>query len=184
MPDAATHRRALIKLLQSACSGELAATFAYRGHWKSVSDPAEREHIRTIEDEERHHREQVIGLLRELGAAPSPLREAIFWTIGRTLGAICHISGWFFPMYGAGRLEQGNIIEYENAAIQAVACDQSHMLDCLLDMAEVEWEHERYFREKVTGHVLLRIFPLWSVPPPKESIRSRYRNAELQHATA
>jgi hypothetical protein len=51
------------------------------------------------------------------------------------------------------------------------------MLDCLLTMAEVEWEHERYFRERITGHWMLRIFPLWDPPPAKETIRAPYGDA-------
>jgi hypothetical protein len=35
-----------------AYSGELAAGLAYRGHWRSVRDAAERERIQTIEAEE------------------------------------------------------------------------------------------------------------------------------------
>ncbi len=31
----------LIAILQLACSGELAAGYANRGHWHSVSDPEE-----------------------------------------------------------------------------------------------------------------------------------------------
>jgi hypothetical protein len=164
-------RRKLIRQLQGACSGELAAGFAYRGHWKSVRDPGERERIRIIEEEEWHHRQLVLGLLRELGAKPRPLREAIFWVIGRTLGALCPVSGWFFPMWGAGRLERGNIVEYELAAVLAAQCGHEGMIDCLLTMAEVEWEHELYFRERVLGHPWLRFFPLWEAPPPKQSIR-------------
>jgi hypothetical protein len=45
------------------------------------------------------------------------------------------------------------------------------MIECLLMMAEVEWEHERYFRERIEGHWLLRVFPLWDVPPAKNAIR-------------
>ena len=51
------------------------------------------------------------------------------------------------------------------------------MLDCLLTMAEVEWEHERYFRERIAGHWMLRILPLWDAPPPKESIRAPFADA-------
>jgi len=164
-------RRKLIRQLQGACSGELAAGFAYRGHWKSVRDPGERERIRTIENEEWHHRQLVLGLLRELGAKPKPLREAIFWLIGRTLGALCRLSGWFLPMWGAGRLERGNIVEYEHAAVFAAECGQEAMIDCLLTMAEVEWEHELYFRGRILDHPWLRLFPLWDAPPRKKSIR-------------
>ena len=174
MRDYERSRRLLIRQLQGACSGELAAGFAYRGHWKSVRDAAERDRIRIIEEEEWHHRTLVRELLHQLGANAHPLREAIFWLIGKALGGLCHFSGWFLPMYGAGKLERGNIIEYEEAALYAAACGHEEMIDCLLTMAEVEWEHELYFRERVIGHRLLRFFPLWVPPPPKATIRSRF----------
>jgi demethoxyubiquinone hydroxylase (CLK1/Coq7/Cat5 family) len=169
--------RKLITELQHAYSGELAAGYAYRGHWKSVRDEAERSRIRQIEDEEWHHRRLVGGMLQQLGARPLKLREAVFFTIGRVLGALCHVSGWFLPMYGAGKLESRNILEYERAARYASASGHEDLIECLLDMAEVEWDHEAYFRERVNGHGLLRMFPLWPAPPPRESIRERYVGA-------
>jgi len=45
-------------------------------------------------------------------------------------------------------------------------------------MAEVEWEHELYFRSKVlTRPRLLRWIKLWSPAPPKETIRARFERA-------
>jgi len=170
-------RRRLIAQLQLAHAGELAAGYAYRGHWRSVRDPQERERIREIEEEEWHHRVLVGGMLRDLGAAPRPVREAVFWLIGRTLGGLCHVSGWFWPMYGAGRLEHRNIKEYEDAARYAIGCGRGDLVDCLLTMAEVEWEHERYFRAKVEAHSLARVVPLWSPPPPKATIRAALAEA-------
>ncbi len=167
-------RRRLIAQLQLAYSGELGAGHAYRGHWRSVADPEERERIRQIEDEEWHHRRLVGEMLRDLGASPRPLREGVFWMIGRTLGLLCHVSGWFLPMYGAGRLERRNIKEYEDAADYAVECGRGDLVDCLLTMAEVEWEHEKYFRAKAESHPLVRWIPLWPPPPPKEAIRARF----------
>jgi rubrerythrin len=164
---------ALIRVLQSAYSGELAAGYAYRGHWKSVRDPEERARIQQIENEEWHHRQLVFALLVELGGDPILIREIVFWTIGRTLGALCHVAGWFFPMYGAGKLERGNIVEYEVAARHAMDCGRESMVECLLMMAEVEWEHEQYFRSKVTGHPLLRVFKLWSAPPERATMREK-----------
>ena len=163
----------LIVELQNAHAGELAAGYAYRGHWKSVRDASERERIRTIESEEWHHREIVRGLLDTLGAKPNRIREIIFWTIGRVLGAACHVSGHFIPMYGAGRLERYNIVEYEDAAVYAAQCGHADMIDALHSMAEIEWEHEKYFRERVTGHWLLRLVKIWPPAPPKESIRGK-----------
>ncbi len=81
-------------------------------------------------------------MLTQLGTKPLPIREAIFFTIGKTLGTLCHVSGWFLPMYGAGRLERRNIVEYERAAMYALRCGREDLIDCLVEMAEVEWEHD------------------------------------------
>jgi hypothetical protein len=141
----------LITELQHAYSGELAAGYAYRGHWNSVRDPEERERIRQIEEEEWHHRQLVGDMLLALGAKPLPLREAIFSTIGRTLGALCHVSGWFLPMYGAWLLEKRNVLEYERAAAFARGCNHEELIPCLMEMADVERQHEIYFGAKVSG---------------------------------
>ena len=135
-----------------------------------MRDPEERRRIREIEDEEWRHRVQVGEMLAALGAGPSRLREVLFWTIGRTLGALCHVSGWLAPMWGAGRLESRNVREYEVAAQRAMSCGRGEWLDCLLTMAEVEWEHEAYFRARVLSHRLGRRLPLWTAPPPKHTI--------------
>ncbi|MGH8726151.1 MAG: ferritin-like domain-containing protein [Candidatus Acidiferrales bacterium] len=167
-------RLRLIEILQQAYSGERAAAYAYRGHWRSLRDADDRSRIRTIEGEELHHRHLVGEMLRELGARPSALREVRASLVGRTLGLLCYVSGWFAPMYAAGRLESRNIREYEEAARRAQACGCEDFLPRLLAMAVVEWEHERYFRSKVLGHPWARYFPLWEAPPTKESIRAAY----------
>lgn len=166
-------RRKLIRQLQGACSGELAAIHAYEGHWRSVSDPTERERIQVIQSEERHHRETVLAMLRTLGAGPNRLRETVFWCIGNAIGIFCRVGGWFAPMYGAGKLERSNIVEYQDAAVYAAQCGHLEMIEPILVMAEVEWEHERFFRECVQNHWLLRILPLWDAPPPKTAIREK-----------
>ena len=83
------------------------------------------------------------------------MREAVFWTIGRTLGLTCHVSGWFMPMCFAGRLESANVAEYEVAASFAKELGMDECVVDLLDMARVELEHEVFFREMVAGHRLL-----------------------------
>ena len=75
----------LIGILQLAYSGELAAAYAYRGHWKSVSDPEERRRIEEIENEEWHHRKLVGEMLQNLNAAPNKSREIRAGVIGRVL---------------------------------------------------------------------------------------------------
>ncbi|MCI0416018.1 ferritin-like domain-containing protein [bacterium] len=163
-----------IRLLQKAYSGELAAALAYRGHWKSTSEEADRARIQQIEEEEWNHREKVRRMLSILGSKPDLIRETRSYLVGRVLGFLCAVAGSFVPMYAAGRLESRNIVEYENAA--QFACDSGHpeLLECLLTMAEMEWEHEHYFREKVLQYKMPRYLSLWPSPPPKKSIRSRY----------
>jgi demethoxyubiquinone hydroxylase (CLK1/Coq7/Cat5 family) len=150
-------RQNLIRILQNAHSGEVAAAYAYRGHWKSLRESAEKERIRGIEGEEWDHRRRVGEWLEELGATPNTTREKIFWTIGRTLGATCFLSGWFMPMYFAGRLESKNSTEYEDAAAFANELNMHECVEDLLDMARVEIEHEAFFRETVANHRLLPI---------------------------
>src|SRR5258707_12696989 len=164
-------RDKLIALLQLAYSGELAAAHAYRGHWHSVGQTDERESIRKIEDDEWRHRKLVGEMLAGLGAGPSRRREIRAAIIGRTLVFLCHVTGWLAPMYGAGKLESRNVKEYETAARYARDCGCADLIDCLLEMAEVEWDHEFYFRSRVLDHALGRRLPLWPQPPSKETIR-------------
>jgi rubrerythrin len=164
----------LIALLQLAYSAEMAAAFAYRGHWHSVVNQDERVRIRQIENEEWHHRELVGEMLRSLEAHPARLREIRAFIIGKTLALLCHFSGWLAPMYGAGRLESRNIREYETAARYAKESGREEFVDCLLTMAEVEWDHEKYFRSRVLIHRLGRRLSLWPEPPPKEMIRQSF----------
>lgn len=172
-------RQKLIALLQLAYSAEKAAGYAYRGHWHSTVDKDERIRIKQIEDEEWHHRELVGEMLQSLEAGPNRQREFRAWVIGRVLALLCHVMGWLAPMYGAGRLESRNIGEYETTARYARDSGRDEFIDCLLTMAEVEWEHEKYFRSRVLLHPVGRRLPLWPAPAPKEMIRESFaREAE------
>jgi rubrerythrin len=177
--SAAESQNKLIALLQLAYSGELAAAYAYRGHWHSVRDRAERAAIENIEHEEWRHRQLVGDLLASLDARPNQRRETRAKIIGRTLQFLCHVTGWLAPMYGAGRLESRNVREYETAARYARDCGRTDMIDCLLEMAEVEWEHEFYFRARVQEHSFGRRLPEWPRPPAKEMIRVTFRQEVL-----
>jgi rubrerythrin len=168
------HLQNLVELLRLAYSAELAAALAYRGHWHSVSDADERDHIRQIEMEEWHHRELVGQMLKQLETNPSRIRELRATIVGRVLGALCHFTGWFAPMYGAGRLESRNIREYETAARYARDAGHDEFVDCLLTMAEVEWQHENYFRSRVLSHRLGKRLRIWPEPPPREMIRKSF----------
>jgi hypothetical protein len=113
-------------------------------------------------------------MLEQVGAKPNRAREFRARVIGRSLGALCHVMGWLLPMYGAGKLESQNINEYETAARHASRSGHVEFVECLLGMAEVEWEHESYFRECVRNHKLGAWVPLWPQPALKESIRETY----------
>ncbi len=170
--DPAGARANLIALLQLAHSGELAAAHAYTGHAASVRDPDERRRITEIKAEELDHRARVRAMLDALGVAPERRRERKMNRIGKLISAFCHVGGWFGPMYGAARLERKNIGEYERAAGFAIGAGHREFVDDLIDMSEVEWEHERYFRQKAASHWLWKLFPKWDPPPPKASIRA------------
>src|SRR5215471_11718302 len=120
-------RACLLSILQKAYSGELAAAYAYRGHWKSLKDASEIASIKKIEDEEWVHRQNVGRMLQELGAEPVKLREIRCWIVGRVIGIGCHLIGWFLPMYFAGRL---GLVDFERE---------------LLVMSGVEKQHELFF---------------------------------------
>jgi rubrerythrin len=153
-------RQQLIEILQNAYSGELAAALAYRGHWKSLANEGERDSIQKIEQDEWRHRERVGEMLECLGVTPRRAREAKSWLIGRSIGLACHMLGRFLPMYFAGRLESGNVVEYKEAASHASALELTEFQVDLLVMAAVEREHEAFFLSVVTGH---RMLPLISV---------------------
>ncbi|MEO5860507.1 MAG: demethoxyubiquinone hydroxylase family protein [Pyrinomonadaceae bacterium] len=150
-------RDQLIRILQNAYSGEVAAAYAYRGHWKSLKDSPEKARIREIEEEEWDHRRRVGEWLEKLGSGPRSAREKVFWTIGRTLGVSCYVSGWCMPMYFAGRLESQNSAEYEEAAKFAAELGMEDCVSDLVHMARVELEHEEFFRTVVAGHRLLPV---------------------------
>lgn len=163
----------LVALLQLAHSGELAASHAYAGHAASVRNAEERRRIEEIRAEEIDHRARVRAMLDDLGVEPDAKRERKMRRIGKTIAMFCRVGGWFGPMYGAARLERNNIGEYERAARFAAESGNHQFVDDLVDMSEVEWEHERYFREKCESHWLWRLFPKWPAPAPKHTIRER-----------
>ena len=168
------NRRRFVRLLQLAYSGELGAAIAYQGHAASVRDPAEREHILLIRAEELDHRACVGRILSQVGGRPDPLLELRNRCVGTSIAFFCRVGGWFAPMYGAGWIEALNIREYERAARLAALSGLAVFADELLDLAEVEWEHERYFRLKAAGHPLARLLKVWPAPPPKAAIRGSY----------
>jgi hypothetical protein len=167
-------RAQLVFLLQLAYSGELGAARAYAGHRDSLRNPRERNELGRILRDELRHRTCILAMLTELGSGPVERRERKLDLVGRAIALFCRFGGWFFPMYGAGKLERQNIREYEHAARLARVAGLIHFEDSLLEMAEVEWDHERFFRTRAASHWLWRLVPRWSPPPPREAIRAHF----------
>jgi hypothetical protein len=168
----------LVKLLQLAHSGERAAAYAYAGHWRSVRGTADRERIKAIEADEWHHRRNVHRMLLCLDARPARVREKRMALIGRTVALMCFVSGRFIPMYGAGRIERRNVHEYVDAAALAVRAGHAELVDELLEMAEVEWDHEQYFRSQIAGCWQLRFVRVWPSLGSREALRAEARPAD------
>lgn len=175
-------RDALVHRLRLAYAGELAAARAYAGHWRSVRDPDQRANIQRIMREELDHRARVGAMLRDLGARPGRLRDVAMAGVGTAIAASCFVGGWYVPMYGAGRIERRNIWEYEVAARLAREAGCRAFAEELLHMAEVEWDHERYFHDLVRGHRWHRRLHSWPDPPPRDAIRASF-TADLPPAT-
>lgn len=167
-------RARLVRLLQDAHAGELAAALAYGGHAASLGEPRRSEILRIL-DEELHHRARLAAMLENLGARPRPAREIRMTIIGRSISAFCRVGGYFIPMYGAGKLERGNIAEYEVAARLAWLAGVREIVEDLLEFAEVEWDHEAYFRRATAEHWLARWVPLWTPTTAREMIRESFR---------
>jgi demethoxyubiquinone hydroxylase (CLK1/Coq7/Cat5 family) len=162
-------RGLLVRILQDAHAGELAAAYAYRAHARSLwRRPDERAEVRRIEAAEWHHRALVGQILVDLGAGPRRRRELLMGATGRVFGMLCFVTGWFGPMYAAGRLEAMNVDQYRLARDMAATMGSDLHVSLLEAMRVEEVRHERWFGDRVRGHWLLpfaRIFLGWSPPP-------------------
>jgi RimJ/RimL family protein N-acetyltransferase len=162
-------RSKLIRVLQDAHAGELAAAYAYRAHWKSLRRrPEARAEVKRIEGTEWQHRRLVRVMLDALGARPRRSREVAMASTGRFFGLLCYVTGFFGPMYAAGRLEAMNVSQY-SAASDYTALLGLHAFGAELEAMRVEEDrHERFFGDQVRGHFLLpiaRFFMGWTPPP-------------------
>ena len=106
-------------------------------------------------------------MLTALGSGSAKAKEVRSWIIGRVIGLLCHITGWFMPMYFAGRLESGNVKEYEDAADDAGKLGLVEFASDLRTMASVERDHELFFASMVERHRLLPLMrSLFGWGPP------------------
>ena len=162
-------RALLVRILQDAHAGELAAAYAYRAHARSLWRRREqRAEVRRIEEAEWHHRDLVGRMLADLDTAPRRRRELLMGVTGRFFGLLCFVTGWFGPMYAAGRLEAMNVDQYRLARDTAEALGLGPHAAQLELMRVEEVRHERWFGDRVRYHRLLplaRRFLGWSPPP-------------------
>lgn len=169
MGEPASARAQLVRLLQDAHAGELAAALAYRGHWHSLRRASERAEVKRIEGTEWDHRGHVLTMLQFLHERPRRLREFAMWSIGRCFGALCFVGGWFAPMYAAGRLEAMNVGQYLTARELADELGFAQWVPALESMRVEEARHEQWFGDRVRDHWLLRptqFFLKWTPPDP------------------
>ncbi len=170
----ASARLELINILQRAHAGEYAAALAYDGHARSIHNAIEQAEVNKIKDEELDHREHIASMLEDLGSGPDVRLEKRLTLVGKLIGFLCFIGGWYIPMYGAGKLERGNIGEYEQAARLAHMAGEHALVKALIQFAEIEWDHELYFRTKVYSHWLRYIIRPWGAPPARSTIQSSF----------
>ena len=163
-----------------AAAGEFGATLAYLGHRASLPHGPDRALIRGILVDEIRHRRIVLGWLAELGGHPDVKSERKLHRVGSAISAFCRIGGWFLPMVGAARLECDNIIEYEILARLAYHAGLADLIEPMLHLAEVEWDHEFLLRTCAARHPLWRLVRGWPVPPPRASIRERFAEFRRQ----
>lgn len=173
--DPSKARAEFVRSLQLAYSGEWGAVRAYLGHRAALRRrPRDRNAITEILKDELRHRKVLLRMLKALGSAPDEKCERKLNRVGCLIACFCRVGGWFWPMYGAARLERDNIIEYEIAARLAWHADCHEFIDDLLEAGEVEWDHEHVLRTYAASHWMWKIVPGWPAPAPRETIRARF----------
>lgn len=141
----------LVKALQAAYAGEMAAYFAYDGHWKSAKDQAEKIGILNIQTDELRHVMTIRKYLKMMGSHPARIRTFIFVCIGKTLSNLCFVTGRRLPAYVAKKIETLGMKGYEEMALLAGDAERSNMALHFQYMAKVEKAHEAYFEEVLYG---------------------------------
>ncbi len=149
---------ALVDSLRKAYSAEKAASFAYVGHAGSLKDPAEKEAVKQIEQDEWDHRRNVLAIMQRYEIPVSRYYELKYHVIGKVIGFSCYLIGRFMPYFFAGKLESGNVCEY------FVMIEYFHSLgitehdEVLYEMGIKEKEHEVYFLSLIRDARWLPLF--------------------------
>jgi hypothetical protein len=149
---------ALALLLQKAYSGEKAAAFAYIGHAGSLRCPNAKVAVKQIEDDEWHHRANVLALMQKYEVPVSRYYEFKCHCIGKFIALSCYVIGRFMPFFFAGKLESGNVCEYfvMMRYFQSLGIHDHDQM--LYEMGMKEKEHEVYFLQQIKDSRLLPLF--------------------------
>lgn len=142
-----------IKMLQHAHAGELAAYYAYQGHWESLKNPKERAMVKWIQEEELEHVKEIEKMLYLMKAQPSKYRDFIFTVIGKTLSKLCKVTGYFMPMVGALLIEKIGVANYKEMIKVACKLHLFPFVKTLHSMWQTEIEHEEYFKSKTLSAI-------------------------------
>jgi hypothetical protein len=149
---------ALVNLLQRAYSGEKAAALAYIGHAGSLRDPGAKAAVKQIEEDEWHHRQNVLSIMRQYDVPISRWFEFRFYWIGKIIALSCYFIGRFMPYFFAGKLESGNVCEYfvMMRYFHELGIDEHDQM--LYAMGIKEKEHEEYFLAQIKDSRWLPLF--------------------------
>jgi|TARA_B110000967_G_scaffold44736_1_gene44867 hypothetical protein len=148
----------LVRSLQRAYSAEKAAALAYIGNAGAAKKKTEKAELKQIEDDEWHHRAQVLKIMRLYDIPVSKFYELKYYIIGKTIAISCYVIGWFMPLFFAGKLESGNVCEYFVMMVYFHEAGITEHDKDLYDMGIKEKEHEAYFLQQIRDSKLLPFF--------------------------
>jgi len=134
-------------MLKFAHAAEIAAYHAYEGHWRSVSNQAEQDHIKNIQFDELKHIYTLKRILFTFGHRSNRYLDICGKAVGETVGFMCYHSGWRLPMIVAGLMEKIGASSYHEIALEAADNGQERLAWQLLNMAKNEEDHEVFFRK-------------------------------------
>lgn len=148
--------------LRVAYSTEIGAVTAYRGHAAATRDPVVASLIRSIEQDERHHRVEVGKLLERFDAQPFVWLDLLYTLIGTVVGFGCHFWGPWASAFGAAQFEFGGVGDYRRAARAARAIGNPELAAQLETYQAQEAAHRAFFLDLARA-----TFPIpWVERPP------------------
>ena len=139
----------LIRQIKYAHAAELGAYLAYEGHSKAMNlNPGQKAYFHKIKMDELEHRKILEDLLKRFKTKPSKTLNLAFSIIGRVLGVLSRITGYYLPMKVAGFMEKLGTDGYVGMAKIALEKLDVGLYNVFMDMAEVESTHEEWFKRQ------------------------------------